>query len=117
MKIANTFLTSLFVTITAPFALGVRVRVQRPRASQSVPAGNVQFRARITLSRREVNNSATVTSFQIQLGTDGTFEDLDIPTDFNPRPNGRGSIATASFTKTITETVDFKLKVVTVSNL
>ena len=116
MKIANTFLTLLFVTITAPFALGVRVTVRRPRAQSSVAAGDVQFRARITLSRSEVDASATVTSFQIQLGTDGTFEDLDIPTNFNPRRNGR-SVANVSFTKTITETVDFKLKVVTVSNI
>ena len=117
MKIANTFLTLLFVTIIAPFALGVRVTVRRPRGAQSsVTAGDVQFRARIILSRGEVDASATVTSFQIQLGTDGTFEDLDIPTNFNPRRNGR-SIANVSFTKTITETVDFKLKVVTVSNM
>lgn len=112
MKIANTFLTLLFVALTAPFALGVRVTVRRPRATQSVSAGEVQFRVRIILSRGEVNDSATVTSFQIQLGTDGTFEDLDIPTNFNPRGNGR-SIANVSFTKTITETVDFKLKVMT----
>lgn len=116
MKIANTFLTLLFVALTAPFALGVRVTVRRPRATQSVSAGEVQFRVRIILSRGEVNDSATVTSFQIQLGTDGTFEDLDIPTNFNPRRNGR-SIANVSFTKTITETVDFKLKVMTVSNI
>jgi hypothetical protein len=92
------------------------VTVRRPRATQSVSAGEVQFRVRIILSRGEVNDSATVTSFQIQLGTDGTFEDLDIPTNFNPRGNGR-SIANVSFTKTITETVDFKLKVMTVSNI
>lgn len=116
MKIANTFLTLLFVTITASFASGVRVTVRRPRAQSSVAAGDVQFRARIILSRSEVDASAAVTSFQIQLGTDGTFEDLDIPTNFNPRRNGR-SVANVSFTKTITETVDFKLKVVTVSNL
>lgn len=91
--------------------------VRRPRGAQSsVTAGDVQFRARIILSSGEVDASATVTSFQIQLGTDGTFEDLDIPTNFNPRRNGR-SIANVSFTKTITETVDFKLKVVTVSNM
>lgn len=112
MKIANTFLTLLFVTLTAPLVLAVRVTVRRPRATQSVAAGVVQFRARIILSRNEVDASATVTSFQIQLGTDGAFQDLDIPTNFNPRRNGR-SIANVSFTKTITETVDFKLKVVT----